>query len=86
MEFFICRRKNIPASISQKVFLNYFSKNFRNGEVLEPIGIERREEIKKPDNLEPLLEPSTQSGLTSNQDEPDPPLDNVLKGPKCFDD
>ncbi len=47
--------------------------------------IERRKKIKKLTTQTPL-EPSTQSGLTSNQDEPDPLLQNRLGRPKCFDD
>tara|TARA_R110001599_G_scaffold116119_5_gene283464 strand:- start:627 stop:1037 length:411 start_codon:yes stop_codon:yes gene_type:complete len=35
---------------------------------------------------QPSLEPSTPSGLTLKTDEPDPPLNHRLKGPKCFDD
>ena len=36
--------------------------------------IEKRKRIKKTDHPKPQLEPSTPSGLTSNKDEPDPPL------------
>jgi hypothetical protein len=46
----------------------------------------KRVKDQKTDNPKPPLEPSTQSGITSNQDEPDPPLRNRLMRPKCFDD
>ena len=36
--------------------------------------IEKRKKIKKTDHPKPPLEPSKPSGLTSNKDEPDPPL------------
>ena len=48
--------------------------------------IERRKKIKKTDDPETPLEPSAKSGLTSNQGEPDPPLQNRLRRPKDFDD
>ncbi|MDP7652753.1 MAG: hypothetical protein QGF38_13735, partial [Rhodospirillales bacterium] len=38
------------------------------------------------DHPEAPLETSTPSGLTSNQDEPDPQLSNRLRRPNCFDD
>ncbi|MDP7242806.1 MAG: hypothetical protein QF639_08590, partial [Rhodospirillales bacterium] len=38
------------------------------------------------DHPEAPLETSTPSGLTSNQDEPDPLLSNRLRRPNCFDD
>ena len=47
--------------------------------------IERREKIKKSDNPKPPLESPPTSGLTSNRDEPDPPLRNRLNSPECFD-
>ena len=36
--------------------------------------IEKRKKDQKTDHPKPPLEPSTPSGLTSNKDEPDPPL------------
>ena len=44
--------------------------------------IERRKKIKKTDDPETPLEPTTKSGLTSIQGEPDPPLQNRLRRPK----
>jgi len=41
---------------------------------------------QETDHPKTPLEPSTQSGLTSNQDEPDPLLQNRLRRPKCLDD
>ncbi len=41
---------------------------------------------QETDHPEPPLEPSATSGLTSNQDGPDPLLRNRLRRPKCFDD
>ena len=41
---------------------------------------------QETDHPKTPLEPSTQSGLTSNQDEPDPLLQNRLSCPKCLDD
>ncbi|MDP6722057.1 MAG: hypothetical protein QGF59_25535, partial [Pirellulaceae bacterium] len=41
---------------------------------------------QETDHPKPPLEPSTPSGLTSNQDEPDPPLENRLNSPKGLDD
>ncbi|HJP21407.1 MAG TPA: hypothetical protein QF861_07590, partial [Alphaproteobacteria bacterium] len=43
-------------------------------------------EDQKTDRSKTPLEPSTTSGLTSNQDEPDPPVKNRLNSPECFDD
>ena len=41
---------------------------------------------QKTNHPKPPLEISTPSGLTANQDESDPPLENTLTCPKCFDD
>ena len=49
-------------------------------------GSRKEEKDQEPDNPKPPLEPSEQSGLTSNKDEPNPPLRNRLNSPKCFDD
>ena len=46
----------------------------------------KEEKDQETDHPKTPLEPSTQSGLTSNQDEPDPLLQNKLGRPKCFDD
>ena len=45
--------------------------------------IERRQKTHHP---KPPLESSTAGGLTANQDELNPPLENTLICPKCFDD
>ena len=47
--------------------------------------IERRQK-PKTHQPKPPLEPSTPGGLTANQDELNPPLENTLICPKCFDD
>ena len=46
----------------------------------------KEEKDQETDHPKTPLEPSTQSGLTSNQDEPDPLLQSRLGRPKCFDD
>ena len=48
--------------------------------------IERRQKIKKLTIQNRRLNHHQQSRLTSNQDEPKPPLENRLNSPKCFDD
>ncbi len=41
---------------------------------------------QKTHHRKPPLAPSAASGITSNQGEPDPPLNNRLRVPICFDD
>ena len=41
---------------------------------------------QKTDLPKPPFKPPTPSGLISNQDEPEPALENMLRRPKSFDD
>ena len=46
----------------------------------------KREKNQETDYPKPPLEPSTTSGITSNPDEPDPPIGKRIICPKSFDD
>ena len=41
---------------------------------------------QKTDHPKPPFKPPTPSGLISNQDEPEPALEHMLRRPICFDD